>query len=97
MTFRYKLFTFRNGLGETVYQIKWRPLWWIEATWSWSGYRWIGFIYNLDEIPIQYLTREDALIAITSHADERREKLASEISAEQRNKLTLIVEESIDA
>jgi hypothetical protein len=89
ITFKYRIYQFENGLGETVYRAKrvgafmgLRP--WVNVFhWRDNGYRWIE----------KWETREEVEDAILADAEERRRH----IRYGQARKLRLIITEDITA
>lgn len=89
MTYHYRIYTFQNGLGETVFRAKpvhkFLPQWTIEwvdvRTFSRGGYEWFD----------KWGNRDGVMAAINGHARDR----ARDMRLSQGKKLKLVITEDV--
>jgi hypothetical protein len=91
ITFKYRIYQFENGLGETLFRVK-RPHG-IMSLWM---YEWV-IVSPLYDVPREWPSREKALAWIHEDAEKRREAIAESDLAAKRAKLRLIIREDVTA
>lgn len=87
-TYTYRLYTYKNGLNETVYRAKHQGFLWF---WTWLHYP------MQEDTPIEWRTREGALTCIRRHAKREREKLAAADHADKQADLKPVIIEDVEA
>ena len=90
MTYHYRIYTFQNGLGETVFRAKPIHRFWPQCMTSWLEERTFSIKagYNTYD---KWANRDRVMAAINDHATDR----ARERRADQADTLKLIVTEDV--
>ncbi len=90
-TYTYKVYTYINGLGETVYRAK-------ERGWLAIGWRWIRYPshWDLDYDIWTWESRSDMIERLKEYSQEQNEKQNSKRTKKKRANLKLVLIEQVN-
>lgn len=92
MKITYKLYEFRNGLGETVFMAKEKKmLFWVIPVWMWISINSTWYDWHM-----WWPSRESAMESLTDRANKLREKLEKQKRWKLGEQLTLVVIEKVE-
>lgn len=93
MTYKYKLYRFENGIGETIFKAKYKS---ILGFWRWITKTQYQYDHSWTEVCVWW-ARDHATDQIKTHAETRRRIAADKQQSKLKNTMKLVIIEEIEA